>query len=106
MGSASLTRERENTVSISQQIDQLVQTALSASERIKGIQPPKKELEAKTLEKVQRMGAVRGRPLFYNYMGSGVGRGPYVELEDGSVKLDLINGIGIHVLGHAHPRIM
>ena len=49
---------------------------------------------------------LRGRPLFYNYMGSGLGRGAYVELEDGSVKLDLINGIGIHVLGHSHPRVL
>src|SRR5688500_250054 len=40
--------------------------------------------------------ALRGRPLFYPYIGSGVGHGPYVEVEDGSVKLDLINGIGIH----------
>jgi acetylornithine/N-succinyldiaminopimelate aminotransferase len=88
------------------QIDQLVKTITNASERITGIKPPTKELEAKTLDKIQRMGNVRGRALFYNYMGSGVGRGPYVELEDGSVKLDLINGIGIHVLGHAHPRVM
>jgi acetylornithine/N-succinyldiaminopimelate aminotransferase len=28
-----------------------------------------------------------------------------VELEDGSVKLDLINGIGIHLFGHSHPRV-
>ena len=43
---------------------------------------------------------------FYNYVGSGAGRGAYVELEDGSVKLDLINGIGIHLFGHAHPRVV
>lgn len=47
----------------------------------------------------------RGRPLFYPYVGSGVGRGPYVELEDGSIKLDLINGIGVNILGHSHPSI-
>lgn len=94
------------STTIEPQIEQLVKKALAAGERINGIRPPNKELEAKTLEKIQRMGALRGRPLFYNYMGSGVGRGPYVELEDGSVKLDLINGIGIHVLGHSHPRVM
>ena len=48
----------------------------------------------------------RGRPLFFKYVGSGKGQGPYVELEDGSVKLDLINGIGIHILGHANPHIL
>lgn len=47
----------------------------------------------------------RGRPLFYPYVGTGVGRGPYVELEDGSIKMDLINGIGVNILGHSHPRI-
>src|SRR6185503_14078008 len=25
---------------------------------------------------------------------------------DGSVKLDLINGIGIHLFGHSHPRLL
>lgn len=55
---------------------------------------------------VERAGKIRGRPLHYPYVGTGAGRGPYVELEDGSVKLDLINGIGIHLMGHAHPRVM
>ncbi len=50
--------------------------------------------------------ALRGRPLFYPYIGSGVGHGPYVEVEDGSVKLDLINGIGIHIMGHSHPDVI
>jgi acetylornithine/N-succinyldiaminopimelate aminotransferase len=39
-------------------------------------------------------------------VGSGGGTGVYVELEDGSVKMDLINGIGIHLMGHSHPRIL
>ncbi len=39
-------------------------------------------------------------------MGTGTGRGPYVELEDGSVKLDLINGIGIHLMGHGNPHVI
>lgn len=54
----------------------------------------------------QQTGAFRGRPLFYQYTGTGAGRGPFVELIDGSVKLDLINGIGIHLMGHANPRVM
>ena len=55
---------------------------------------------------IDRTGKVRGRPLHYPYVGTGAGNGPFVELEDGSVKLDLINGIGIHLMGHAHPRVM
>lgn len=57
-------------------------------------------------KKIEHIGALRGRPLYHNYIGTGAGRGPFVELEDGSVKLDLINGIGIHLMGHSHPRVM
>jgi 4-aminobutyrate aminotransferase-like enzyme len=49
---------------------------------------------------------VRGRPLFYPFIGTGAGHGPYVEIADGSVKLDLINGIGVNIMGHAHPRVI
>lgn len=49
--------------------------------------------------------SARGRPLNYPYIGTGAGRGAYVELEDGSVKLDLINGIGVHIFGHGHREI-
>ncbi len=55
---------------------------------------------------MDRTGVLRGRPLYHSYIGTGAGRGPYVELEDGSVKLDLINGIGIHIMGHSNPRVM
>jgi len=56
--------------------------------------------------KIAHIGAARGRPLYHNYIGTGAGQGAFVELEDGSVKLDLINGIGIHIMGHSHPRVM
>ncbi len=57
-------------------------------------------------ELMKKIGQVRGRPLYYPYIGSGRGNGPFVELEDGSVKLDFINGIGIHILGHSHPEVI
>jgi acetylornithine/N-succinyldiaminopimelate aminotransferase len=88
------------------QIEQLVENTIAAGKNITGVRPPNPEWEAKMQEKVKRMGELRGRPLFYNYISSGVGRGPYVQLEDGSVKMDLINSIGVHVLGHSHPRVM
>ena len=47
----------------------------------------------------------RGRPLQYRFVGTGAGRGPYVEVEDGAIKMDLINGIGVHLFGHGHPKI-
>src|SRR5690349_15842014 len=88
----SLGSDTFSSPKVQQQIDQLVQSVTSAAEKITGIKPPNKDLEAQALEKIQKAGAIRGRPLFYNYMGSGIGNGAYVELEDGSVKLDLING--------------
>ena len=37
---------------------------------------------------------------FYASIGTGRGRGPLVELVDGSVKWDMITGIGVHGFGH------
>jgi acetylornithine aminotransferase len=52
------------------------------------------------------MADYRGGALFYNYLGSGIGNGPFVELADGSVKYDFITGIGVHYMGHSHPGVI
>ncbi len=54
---------------------------------------------------VQDYGKRRGRDLYFPFIGSGLGSGPYVELLDGSVKLDMITGIGINFFGHSHPAL-
>lgn len=64
------------------------------------------DLEVSYKNLVEDFGRYRGRELFYPYIGTGAGRGPYVELRDGSVKMDLINGIGIHLMGHSHPDLI
>lgn len=99
-------QEIASSSKIASLLDQLVEQTLSQSQRIQGIKPPDPELTAAAQKLIDTIGKVRSRPLYYNYVGTGAGRGPYVELIDGSVKLDLINGIGIHLFGHAHPRIM
>jgi 4-aminobutyrate aminotransferase-like enzyme len=53
-----------------------------------------------------RSAEVKGRPALYPYVGSGFGNGPLVELVDGSVKWDLINGIGVHMFGHSDPTMV
>ncbi|MBL9149305.1 MAG: aminotransferase class III-fold pyridoxal phosphate-dependent enzyme [Phycisphaerae bacterium] len=53
-----------------------------------------------------RSAEVKGRPALYPYVGSGFGNGPLVELVDGSVKWDLINGIGVHMFGHSDPDMI
>ena len=42
---------------------------------------------------IQELSQNRGGNLFYRYIGSGFGNGPFVELVDGSVKYDFITGI-------------
>lgn len=49
---------------------------------------------------------LRAGSLYYPYLGSGFGAGPFVELADGSIKYDMIGGIGVHQLGHGHPELV
>lgn len=58
------------------------------------------------LKTIQDFNKNRGRDLYYPFIASGLGAGPFVELLDGSVKLDMITGIGINYFGHSHPKLM
>lgn len=87
-------------------IEKLVQAAEQLNSSITGVRPPNPELASKMKSLGESALKLRGRGLTYPYVGSGAGRGPYVELEDGSVKLDLINGIGVHLMGHGNPRVI
>ena len=49
---------------------------------------------------------LRGGALPIPYLGSGLGNGPLVELLDGSVKYDMICGIGVHGLGHSDTGLI
>ncbi len=55
---------------------------------------------------IQEFSKDRGRDLYFPFLGSGLGAGPWVELLDGSVKFDMITGIGIHFFGHSHPALL
>jgi 4-aminobutyrate aminotransferase-like enzyme len=103
---STLGQELRQSTQTNSLLDGLVEQVLSYSRRINGVKGPDSALEGKMSKDVQTIGQVRSRPLFYNYVSGGLGNGPYVELEDGSVKLDLINGIGIHLFGHSHPRVV
>jgi acetylornithine aminotransferase len=65
--------------------------------------PARRQSYEQTIERLQ---ADRGGALFYPYLGSGIGQGALVELADGSVKYDMITGIGVHALGHNHPALL
>lgn len=104
--SVSMGESLQQSSKINELVDQLVAEVQAESEKIKGPVDANPELLDQHQKSVNQIGTNRGRPLFYPYIGSGLGRGPYVELTDGSVKQDLINGIGIHIMGHSHPNVM
>jgi acetylornithine aminotransferase len=74
--------------------------------QIDAIRGPDPQLADSYMQMVQKFGQMRGGNLYFPYLGSGLGNGPYVELADGSVKLDFITGIGVHGFGHSDPRIV
>lgn len=98
--------EIQESKTVSKMITDLVGEVGKLNAKIAGIKPASTEWAAHGKSEIEKAGKVRGRPLHYDYVGSGAGNGVYVELEDGSVKMDLINGIGIHLMGHSHPRVM
>ncbi|MEY4617482.1 MAG: hypothetical protein RJB66_2442 [Pseudomonadota bacterium] len=91
---------------INKLIKELTNEVALANSAIKGVKEAEPQLIPSAEAKRAHIGKLRGRPLYHAYIGSGAGYGPYTELEDGSVKLDLINGIGIHILGHSHPKLI
>ena len=74
--------------------------------KIDAIRPPNPELVPEYQDSLSRLAVARGGAPYFPYMTSGIGNGPFVELGDGSVKLDFIVGIGVHGLGHSHPAML
>jgi 4-aminobutyrate aminotransferase-like enzyme len=88
---------------VQQKIEELFSAIIQEQSTISTIKPPdpdKTNLVANRLEEYKSM---RSKPIFYNYLSSGRGHGPFTELIDGSIKYDLIGGIGVYLLGHSHP---
>lgn len=103
--SKSVGRAISESTKVKSLISDLVAEVSRMEAGIATVKAAESELSPSAQKAFEEIGKYRGRPLFYQFLGSGAGRGPYVELVDGSVKLDLINGIGIHIFGHSHPRI-
>ena len=89
--------------------DTLIQELLNIYEqglpRNWSITPAQASLEKDYFHSIQELEKLRGRALLYPYLGAGRGKGVYVELLDGSIKMDLLGGVGVQILGHAHPEI-
>jgi 4-aminobutyrate aminotransferase-like enzyme len=74
--------------------------------QITGVRPADPELQIPYQGMLEDFGKLRGGNLYFPYLSSGLGNGPFVELGDGSVKLDFITGIGVHGYGHSHPLLV
>lgn len=83
----------------------LIEALQEHQQRLTRVRPPKEELLQSYYDTLALFHSIRGGKLYYPYLGSGWGRGPLVELLDGSVKYDMISGIGPHFWGHSHPGL-
>ena len=96
-------------LALSAKISELVKNLTSEVGRVEseisGVRPADPSRIEASKATFNEVGNYRGRALFYPFLGTGAGHGPYVELVDGSVKIDLINGIGVHIFGHGHAKI-
>lgn len=78
----------------------------SYQKEISSIRPPQSNLIQSYSEILESFHAIRGGKLYFPYLGSGLGHGPFVELLDGSIKYDMISGIGPHFWGHSYPPLI
>jgi len=95
-----------NNAAIGASIDALVEQVNEQNRTITDIRGPKPELAESFKGLLERCAAVKGRGLMYPSLGSGAGNGALVEMADGSVKWDMLCGIGVHFLGHGHPKVL
>lgn len=88
-------------------VDQMVEVIAKGGARLQGVRSAATpELSNHLKVSLGQFQKDRGRELFFPFLASGLGNGPFVELEDGSVKYDMITGIGIHFFGHSHPELI
>ena len=91
---------------LQQAMQQVLDALATHQARITGIRPADAGRKLGYAQALQRFQDQRGGALIYPYIGSGIGKGALVELEDGSVKYDFICGIGVYQFGHNHPDLV
>ena len=90
-----------------QQARELIAQALqSHASELSDVKEASTDLADDYQSMLDQFAKVRGGPMLWPYLSSGLGNGLYVELADGSVKLDFIGGIGVHGCGHSHPAMV
>lgn len=101
-----LANQLKNDPRIQQAKKMIQETAKEYQKKMTHIKPPVPGLEKSYQEMLDSFAELRGGKLYFPYIGSGFGNGALVELLDGSVKYDMISGIGVHYLGHSHPSLL
>ncbi|MBX3361033.1 MAG: aminotransferase class III-fold pyridoxal phosphate-dependent enzyme [Phycisphaeraceae bacterium] len=99
-------RQLMSSPAIRSSVDAIVSEVRAKSALITDAKGPSPDCVKSYDEMMARAAAVRGRGLLYPYISSGVGNGALVELMDGSVKWDMICGIGVHFFGHSEPDLI
>lgn len=84
----------------------LVEAVREHQQSLDAVRPPMPAKQAAYAEVIAQFETLRAGTLYFPYLSSGLGNGPYVELADGSVKLDFITGIGVHGMGHSNPKFV
>lgn len=92
--------------SIHAAFDTIVEKVGEYSSQITDVRPPNSDLAVSFKQMLDDAGKTKGRPLMYPSISSGVGNGALVEMADGSVKWDMLIGIGVHFLGHSNPKVI
>lgn len=82
----------------------ILETVADHQKKLTSVRPPLSNLKINYDQLIESFSEIRGVKLWYPYIGSGIGNGVLVELLDGSVKYDLICGVGVHYFGHSHPN--
>ena len=95
-----------NNPAIESGIDALVEQVMEHNRTLTDIKAPNPELADSFNTLIERCKAVKGNNLVYTSIGSGAGNGALVEMADGSVKWDMLTGIGVHFLGHGNPKVI
>jgi acetylornithine aminotransferase len=84
----------------------IVKDIIKQCKKINKVMPPIGGSDLEYNKLLEQGADYKGGNFWYPYIGSGIGNNAYVELADGSVKIDLISGIGVHYLGHSNHGVV
>ena len=74
----------------------ILEAVAEHQQEIVSVRPPEPSLAEDFNSMLGTFGEMRGAATFFPFLGSGIGNGPFVEIADGSVKLDMILSL-IHI---------